>query len=160
MRHSYPRPLSRHWPPMIVLTWASMFAKENSSFFTVRRPDSMRLISRMSLMMLSRCCAERPIFCRCSRVSGEMPGSFRAMRSRPMMAFIGVRISWLMLERKAVFALFAWLASSSAMLSDSRCCASSRIISFRSVMSMNTPMYVMGVPSGRRVGFPTARYQR
>ena len=38
------------------------------------------------------------------------------MASKPMMAFIGVRISWLMLERKLVFAR---LASSARIFSRS-----------------------------------------
>ena len=79
-------------------------------------PDSIRLMSRMSLMSPSRCRALPPIFSRYSRVRSEMAGSLRARLLRPMMAFMGVRISWLMFERKAVFALLASSAASSASL--------------------------------------------
>ena len=77
-------------------------------------PDSMRDMSRISLIMLKRCWADTPIFSRCSLVFCGISGSLKAILSRPMMAFIGVRISWLILERKEVLALLASSAAASA----------------------------------------------
>ena len=65
----------------------------------------------------SRCFALPAIFVRYSLVLSESPGSFNAMLSRPMMAFIGVLISWLMELKNAVFATFACSASWSAFAS-------------------------------------------
>jgi len=57
-----------------------------------------------------------------------------------MMAFMGVRISWLMLARKS---LFARVAASTASLA----AASSRSVSLRWVMSTKVPISPPGLPS-------------
>ena len=54
------------------------------------------------------------IFRRHSPIDSLSPGFFSAMVVRPIIAFIGVRISWDMVERKSVFALFAAAASRAA----------------------------------------------
>ena len=100
---------------MIVLICSSILAKENSSFLITILPDSMRDISSISLMMPSRCSADVLLFLRYSFTLSDAVGSFMAMLFKPMMAFMGVRISWLMLDRNVVLALLA----SSAMVSAS-----------------------------------------
>ena len=56
-------------------------------------PDSMRDMSRMSLMIPSRCWADILLFSRYSFILSEAVGSFMAMLFSPMIAFMGVRIS-------------------------------------------------------------------
>ncbi|MCY1418795.1 hypothetical protein D9M71_343640 [compost metagenome] len=68
-------------------------------------------------MSLSSPSSERAEYCtvyRCRRCmsSSELPSSSSV---KPMMAFIGVRISWLMLARKALFAAAARSARSLAL---------------------------------------------
>ena len=109
--------MSRHWVLNMVLIASRSLANENSSFLSIMRPDSIRDMSRMSLIRFRRCSAEDPICSRYSLVSSGVSGSCRAMLSRPMIAFIGVRISWLMLDRNAVFARFASSAAARASLS-------------------------------------------
>ena len=127
IRHSKFSPLSLHWDMTMVLICSSMPLKENSSLRSTSRPDSMRLMSRMSLISPSRCRALSPIFSRYSRVWGRRVSSFRARLFRPMMAFMGVRISWLMLDRKAVLALLACSAAASASASARFLASASRI---------------------------------
>ena len=67
-------------------------------------------------------------------------------------AFIGVRISWLMVARNALFARLAASAASFAATSS----ASSRLYS---VMSWVTPHMSEGFPSGPRTTRPAARIQ-
>ena len=77
-------------------------------------PLSTLEISRMSLMSVSRWLPARPILRRLSPVDSTSPRFFPAMAVRPMMAFMGVRMSWDMVERKSVFALLACAASRAA----------------------------------------------
>ena len=84
----------------------------NSSSFRVSVPASILLISSTSLMMASRCLLAEVIF---PRHSVSFSGSCRwvpAMAVMPMMAFMGVRMSWDIRERKSVLALLARLAAS------------------------------------------------
>ena len=114
--HSYFSPLSLHCVITIVFICSSIARNENSSFPSIIFPDSIRLISRISLISPSKCLALSPIFSKHSLVSGSRFVFLSARLSRPIMAFIGVRISWLILDKKAVFALFACSAASSASL--------------------------------------------
>ena len=57
-------PLSRHCDCVIILICSITEPKRNSSLRRVILPDSMRLISRISLIRLSRCPALSPIFMR------------------------------------------------------------------------------------------------
>ncbi len=77
-------------------------SSERSTF-----PDSILLMSSTSLISPSKCLLDEVIF---FRHSETLPGSSRweaAMAVMPTIAFIGVRISWLILERNVVFAAFA-----------------------------------------------------
>ena len=56
----------------------------------------------------------------------------------PMMAFIGVRISWLMRERKSLLAALACSAATSAAASSSFCFCSRRTTSVTSARVMHT----------------------
>ena len=57
------------------------------------------------------------IFRRFSPTDAGSPRFFSAIVVSPMIAFIGVRISWDIVERKSVFALFAVAASLAAVWS-------------------------------------------
>ena len=88
-------------------------------------PFSIFDMSRTSLIRLKRCFPERLIFFRHSSTLSRSSMCAAAIAVIPMMAFMGVRISWLMLERNRLFALLAALALSRALLRASRCCSSS-----------------------------------
>ena len=79
-------------------------------------PLSMLLISSTSLMRESRCSELSSIFFRQFCTSG-FGSFFIAMVVKPIMAFIGVRMSCDILLRKVVFAMLALCASASACAS-------------------------------------------
>ena len=68
-------------------------------------PELIRLVSRTSSMRLVRYLPEDCIFSRFSRVSCGSSLFWRLISTRPMIAVIGVRISWLMWDRKVSFSL-------------------------------------------------------
>ena len=76
-------------------------------------PASILEKSRMSLMMSSNDKAERCTITMYSWASSAVAAS-KAKSVIPMMPFIGVRISWLMLAKKSLFARLASLAVCSA----------------------------------------------
>ena len=99
--------------------WSRTASRAKSVCSSARRPASIFDKSRMSLMMESRCRAASLILL--SRSPCSIVGDARCNRwVRPRMAFIGVRISWLMLARNALFARLALsaaaLATSSSMV--------------------------------------------
>ena len=71
----------------------------------------------------------------------------------PMMPFIGVRISWLMLARNSDFRRADSTAASRASLISSS-------IRFWSVMSWSVPTIIMGRPSPPEMTFLMARMTR
>ena len=80
---------------------------ENASFDTVIFPLSIRLISRISLINLSRYWDEDRIFPRFSLTCSGTSSIIDVKSLSPTMAFMGVRISWLILERNSPFARLA-----------------------------------------------------
>lgn len=88
-----------------------------SSIFTL--PLSMRLMSSTSLIRLGRCSLEVLIFRRYSLTSSLLSRCVSAREVKPMMAFMGVRMSWDMLLRNWVFARLACSAAVSAVESTS-----------------------------------------
>ena len=107
-------------------------------------PDSTFERSRMSSMSSSRWCPLRWMVSRYRAVS--TPSRARPRRSRsvkPMIAFIGVRISWLMFARKS---LLARLAASARSLA-SRNCTSLRSSSLTSSRLTSTPLTLCWAPS-------------
>ena len=84
-----------------------------SSIFSL--PDSMRLMSSTSLMRESRWLEELMIFLRYSCTRSRLSMFVSASVVKPIMAFMGVRMSWDMLERKSVLARLAAFAASSAL---------------------------------------------
>ena len=82
-------------------------------------------MSRISLIRLSRCWLDRLIFLRHSATRTRSSSRVDAIAAIPMIAFIGVRISWLMLERNWLLAMLAALAPSNALCSAWRFCSSS-----------------------------------
>ena len=103
------------------------------------RPASIFDRSRMSLMISSSACADsraRSTLARCGCVSD----SSRTRSSMPMIPFMGVRISWLMLARNSDFRREACSACSRALtIACSACC--------RSLTSRRMPMKKRWMPA-------------
>ncbi|MCW0416355.1 hypothetical protein NB689_002109 [Xanthomonas sacchari] len=114
---------------------AAMFSssslRSNGADSRSMRPDSILEKSRMSLMISSRLRADSSIFwiMSCAACDSAL---CRSRYSMPRIAFIGVRISWLMLARKS---LLDWLALSAASIAR----RSSRSRRFCSVRSTAMP---------------------
>ena len=79
---------------------------EYSSFSMLSFPFSILEKSRMSLIMPRRLSPAFRIFSEYSRIT-ELSVSRCIISFMPSIAVMGVRISWLMFERKALFAVFA-----------------------------------------------------
>ncbi len=89
----------------------SMFSTSStilsSDRFNVVFPASILLISKISLIRPSKCWLEDVIFLVYSRTLSGFFASLAKRAAKPTMAFIGVRISWLILERNELLARFA-----------------------------------------------------
>ena len=75
---------------------------------------SILLMSRISLTRLSRCLEDTDIFFRQSATLSLSSKWAAARAVIPVIAFMGVRISWLMADRNSLFALLASSARASA----------------------------------------------
>ena len=80
-------------------------------------PLSTLEMSRMSLISVSKWLLARLIFRRLSLTVTWSSVFFPAIVVSPMIAFMGVRISWDMVDRKSVLARFAWSAATAAAFS-------------------------------------------
>ena len=99
------------WPPVrktSVCTKSQISRRSVGSGRSSITPASIFDMSRMSLMSSSNESALERMDCRYCRCLGSRK-SFCNNSLKPRMAFIGVRISWLMLARKVVF---SWLLCS------------------------------------------------
>ncbi|CFP59841.1 Uncharacterised protein [Bordetella pertussis] len=103
-------------------------------------PASIFAMSRMSPISSSRLRAESYATWMDWRSGSWSVGRSSASSSMPMIAFIGVRISWLIVARNVVLARLAASALSLAS-------CSSRSSSARSVMSIQPPMMPLSSPS-------------
>ena len=101
-------------------------------------PLSIRLISRISLIRLSRCWPDTLIFFRYSLTRSMLSICAVARAVNPIMAFIGVRISCDILFRNTVLALLACSAAASASRRASSCFCSRRFSSVASRVATNT----------------------
>ena len=118
----------RRWPAcwrMMLSSWLICWGRFIFSTFRVVLPLSMRLMSRISFMMPSSNWPEFSSLSRCSASFSGWCSSFFIRVVMPMMAFMGVRISWLMLARKSVLALLARSADCNASAAMSCACRSS-----------------------------------
>ena len=96
---------------MMASTEATTSLRENFSRFRTTFPLSIFDTSRISLMRLSRCWPEEVIFLVYSRTLAGLSASLARSVVNPSTAFMGVRISWDMLERKVVLdSLAIWAA--------------------------------------------------
>ncbi len=111
-------------------------------------PLSIRLISRISLISPNRWLLEERIFCRQSLTWSVRSIWLAAIVAKPIIAFIGVRISWLILDRKVVFAWFAFCACIKASC---KACVCSRCLLTCSVMSRDTTMAIRSPVSSSEV---------
>ena len=114
-------------------------AKSKAFFFNMAFPLSILDISKISLMSASRNLAEFSTLSRQSRTRSGSSHDSLAMESIPMIAFMGVRMSWDMRERKSDLARLARSAISRALRSSSERSSSffwSTLCSVISVMSM------------------------
>ena len=84
-------------------------------------PLSIFDMSSTSLIRLSRCCDEVWMVARHSSVLSQSPALSRAICVMPMMALMGVRISWDIFAKNVLFDWFDCLAMASA------CCRRSRL---------------------------------
>ena len=116
---------SSAWGRMITVTSCTRSARENTSSFRVMRPLSMRDMSSTSLTRLIRWVEAVLIFCRQSCTLDFSSMWDRPMEVIPTMAFMGVRMSWDILERKLLLALLAASAAFRASSSASFICSSS-----------------------------------
>ena len=87
---------------------------ENVTGLRLSFPLSTLEMSSMSFIRVSRWLLARLTLRRHSPTASASPRFFSAIVVSPIMAFIGVRMSWLIVERKSVFALFATSAASFA----------------------------------------------
>jgi hypothetical protein len=94
---------------------ATVSRKLNGATSSSILPASIFEKSRMSLMIVSSDSADWCVAFKYERCSSVMSVS-RASSVMPMMPFMGVRISWLMLARKALFASVADSARSLAFI--------------------------------------------
>ncbi len=125
---------------------ASRGSKSTAS--SVSLPASIFEKSRMSLMIVTRLSADRWIcsaYSRCSEASGVSSSRLTV----PMTPFIGVRISWLTVARKALLALAASSAASRAAAS-CRSIWRRRSISLRRSLLTRRAAFVRRPPSSRK----------
>ena len=101
-------------------------------------PLSILEISRMSLIRPSRWLLAAPILRVYSRTFTALSGSRASRVEKPMTAFMGVQMSWLMLERKVDFASLASCAICSASRSWRLCWASIAAFSLAERVSSST----------------------
>ncbi len=106
-------------------------------------PLSIRLMSKMSLIKLSRWLLEERTLLRQSFTWALLSIWETAMVVKPIIAFIGVRISWDMLDRKVVLALLAYWACKRASCKAwvcSICFLICSVISFVTTMAIMSPV--------------------
>ena len=90
----------------------------NCSCVSSKLPASILLKSSTSLSSPNKCVLDISIFLKQSETFSSSPTCILAMAVIPIIAFIGVLISWLIRERKSDFASLACLADSYAFISD------------------------------------------
>jgi len=126
----------------------------------VNLPASILDRSRMALMISSKCRPAASIRSSLPACAGVRPERRRRC-VMPLMAWSGVRISWLMLARKALFAMFAVSAASLAWRNSCvrtstrcsrcrRCCANSSWVALMAEISVCVPHMRSGLPSASR----------
>ena len=93
-----------------VMRLSTRSGRLKSSCASVIFPLSIRAISSTSLISPNRCRLDFVILLRHSMTLSWLSIFAPAIAVRPTMAFIGVRISWDILERNSVFARFAFSA--------------------------------------------------
>ena len=116
--------LARAWGSIIVCSSSRSSGRLNSAILREVLPLSILLMSKISLMSPSRCWLEEAIFWVYSRTFSGLSASRLRREEKPTMAFIGVRMSWLMLARKLLLASLATLAVCKASPSISYICRS------------------------------------
>ena len=119
-RYSWRMPVTSTWNSwdlaramgwIMASTEATTSLRANRSKVSTTLPLSILETSRMSLMRLSRCCPEDVIFLVYSRTLAGLSASLDSRVVKPNTAFMGVRISWDMLDRKVVLdSLAIWAA--------------------------------------------------
>ena len=131
-------------PSMMVRRSCSTSGRCTVALSSLMVPLSMRLISKTSLIRLSRCCPDTLIFCRYSLTSSGLFRWVVASAVKPRMAFIGVRISCDILFKNTVFALLACSAAASALRRASSCFCS---VCFSMVASREATSTAVTLPS-------------
>ena len=120
----------------IVIISCSSSGRHIGAMLIEKLPFSILDISSTSLISPRRWWLDKRIFWRQSFTRSWSPIWAAAISAIPVITFMGVRISWLMRERKSDFAAFAYFAASRALLSMSVRSSSLRWSSLNSVISV------------------------
>ena len=105
------------WASQIMLIFSIKVEKSIVLFAKTVRPLSIRLISKISFIRFSKNFAELETFEILSITNSVLWTDCWANSDIPIIAFIGVRISWLILDKNSVLALFACSAAIKAVFS-------------------------------------------
>ena len=136
---------------MMASTSRSSVSRSQHSSCSSMAPLSILDMSSTSLIRLSRCCDEVWMVARHSSVLSQSPALSRAICVMPMMALMGVRMSWDIFAKNVLFDWFDCLAMASA------CCRRSRLsVSFVRSNSTYTSFSVSPTFARNRVSW----YQR
>ena len=120
----YERPASAAFCPMIEFTSSMTRVSLTAVLTETTLPALMRLVSRTSSIRPSRYRPDDWIFSRFSLSCGVSSLSCRLSCTSPMIAVMGVRMSWLIWDRNASFSLPVFTATRSALAISSICCRS------------------------------------
>jgi len=123
----------------LLISSVSIIDSSLSSIF----PDSILLISRISFINAKRCLLDTLILYRQSAIFSGLFKYISAIAIIPIIAFIGVRISWLIFERK--FDL-AWLARLVASYASFNACLVASSFFFSSSIYWDTKSVWSGIP--------------
>ena len=134
--------MARVWGSSMVYSSSISSGRLKGATFREVLPLSILLMSSTSLMRLSRWWLEAVIFRVYSRTLSGFSASLASSTVKPMMAFMGVRMSWDILDRKALFASLARLAWDSASRSRVFCSSSTRVAS----STLRTPSTMPRLP--------------
>ena len=119
-----------------------LFGSRLSKYF----PLSILDISRTSLIRPRRCSLPDFNFSRYSFTRTGLSACFSARVTKPVIAFIGVRMSWLMFDKKRDFALFAFSAEARASSRSFFWCISCFVSASTFIKPKRTSLYSSGFP--------------
>ena len=135
------------WGSRMLYSSSISSGREKGATFREVLPLSILLMSSTSLMRLSRWWLEEVIFRVYSRTLAASSASLASRVVKPMMAFMGVRMSWDILDRNALLASLARLAWDRASRRRVFCSSSTRVASSTSRTPSTMPRRPSQVPA-------------